>query len=243
MVYAIPNVRVECVAAKSAAPRGWLRSVSHTYTAFVVQSFIDELAAAAKKDPFAFRMDMLREPRKVRVAGEDEVVEIDTARLRRVLEVAAEKSGWGKPLAKGHAYGLAHHYSFHSYVAQVAEVSVERGVPRVHRVVCAVDCGIAVNPDGVKAQLEGGILFGLSALREEITLDGGRVVQSNYHDYPVLRMAESPAIEVHIVPSAEPPSGVGEPGVPPILPAVTNAIYAATGKRIRRLPIRTADLA
>jgi isoquinoline 1-oxidoreductase beta subunit len=243
MAYAIPNVRVECVAAKSAAPRGWLRSVSHTYTAFVVQSFIDELAAAAKKDPLAFRLEMLGDPRKVRVASEDEVVQIDTARLRRVLELAAEKAGWGRPLAKGHALGLAHHYSFHSYVAQVAEVSVERGMPRVHRVVCAVDCGMAVNPNGVKAQLEGGVVYGLSALHEEITLERGRVTQSNYHDYPVLRMAESPLIEVHIVPSAEAPTGVGEPGVPPVLPAVTNAIFAATGKRIRRLPIRAGDLA
>lgn len=242
MVYSIPNVRVECAAAKSAAPRGWLRSVAHTYTAFVVQSFIDELAAAARKDPLEFRLNMLREPRKVRVASEDETVYIDTARLRRVLEVAAEKAGWGKPLDKGRARGLAHHYCFHSYMAHVAEVSVERGVPRVHRVVAAVDCGTAVNPDGVKAQIEGGAIYGLSALYEEITLDRGRVTQSNYHDYPVLRMAESPLIEVHIVPSAEPPTGVGEPGVPPILPAVCNAIFAATGKRIRRLPLRAADL-
>jgi isoquinoline 1-oxidoreductase beta subunit len=244
--YGVPSVRVEYAPAMSAAPRGWLRSVSHTFTAFVVQSFLDELAAAARKDPLEFRLALLREPRKIPVpGGEEEKVTIDTQRLRRVLEVAAEKAGWGKAVPKGHGLGLAHHCSFYTYVAEVAEVSVARDATvRVERVVCAVDCGTPVNPQGVRAQLEGGVVYGLSAaLKSAITLDRGRVEQSNFHDYDVVRLAEAPTIEVHIVPSSEPPTGVGEPGVPPIAPAVTNAIFAAIGKRIRRLPIRAADLA
>jgi isoquinoline 1-oxidoreductase beta subunit len=251
--YAVPNVRVEYVPAASAAPRGWLRSVAHTYTAFVVQSFLDELAAAAGRDPYEFRLHLLREPRKILEAGE-----IDTQRLRAVLELAASKADWpartpparqgrsggqaggGKPLPKGHGLGIAHHYSFQSYAAQVAEVSVDKdGALHVERVVCAVDCGTVVNPDGVKAQLEGGIIYGLSAaLKGEITLRDGRVEQSNFDNYEILRLDEAPLIEVYFVPSTAPPSGVGEPGFPPIAPAVCNAIFAATGKRIRKLPIR-----
>ena len=251
--YAVPNVRVEYVPAASAAPRGWLRSVAHTYTAFVVQSFLDELAAAAGRDPYEFRLHLLREQPKILKAGE-----IDTQRLRGVLELAASKAGWpartpparqrrsggqaggGKPLPRGHGLGIAHHYSFQSYTAQVAEVSVEEGgALHVERVVCAVDCGTVVNPDGVKAQLEGGIIYGLSAaLKGEITLRDGRVEQSNFDNYEILRLDEAPLIEVYFVPSTAPPSGVGEPGFPPIAPAVCNAIFAATGKRIRKLPIR-----
>jgi isoquinoline 1-oxidoreductase beta subunit len=162
-----------------------------------------------------------------------------------VLNLVAEKAGWGKPLPKGIGRGIATHFSFDSYVAQVVEASVENdGTVKVRRVVCAVDCGRVVNPDIVKAQMEGGIVFGLTAaLKTEITLENGRVQQKNFHDYQMLRMFESPAIEVHIVPSEANPTGVGEPSVPPVAPALANAIFAATGKRVRRLPIRASDLA
>ena len=162
-----------------------------------------------------------------------------------VLNLAAEKAGWGKPLPKGVGRGIATHFSFETYVAQVIEASVEKnGKVKVHRVVCAVDCGRVINPDIVKAQMEGGIIFGLTAaLKTEITLENGRVQQKNFHDYQMLRMLESPIIEVHIVPSDVSPTGVGEPSVPPVAPALSNAIFAATGKRVRSLPIRNADLA
>lgn len=167
-----------------------------------------------------------------------------------VLDLAAQNAGWGppgkasRPLPKGVGRGIATHFSFDSYVAQVIEASVEpNGNVSVHRVVCAVDCGRVVNPDTVKAQMEGGINFGLTAaLKTEITLENGRVQQSNFNDYPMLRMFEAPVIEVFIVPSEEKPTGVGEPSVPPVAPALSNAIFAATGKRVRRLPIRASDL-
>jgi isoquinoline 1-oxidoreductase beta subunit len=162
-----------------------------------------------------------------------------------VLDLVAEKAGWGKPLPRGVGRGIATHFSFETYVAQVVEASVEKnGNVKVHRVVCAVDCGRVINPDIVNAQMEGGIIFGLTAaLKTEITLENGRVQQKNFHDYQMLRMLESPIIEVHIVPSDVSPTGVGEPSVPPVAPALTNAIFAATGKRVRSLPIRNADLA
>jgi isoquinoline 1-oxidoreductase beta subunit len=193
----------------------------------VVESFMDELAHAAGKDPYEFRRSLLTKyPRHL-----------------GALELAARKANWGAPLPKGHGRGVALHASFDSYVAEVAEVSVsDQGAVRVHRVVAAVDCGRVVNPDGVAAQIEGGIIFALSAaLKGEITLANGHVQQRNFHDYQMLRINEAPEIEVHIVPSTEKPSGVGEPGVPPAAPAVTNAIYAATGKRIRKLPIRMSE--
>jgi isoquinoline 1-oxidoreductase beta subunit len=208
---------------KSPIPVLWWRSVGHTHTAFVMETFIDELAQAAGADPLTYRRRLLKGHR----------------RHLGVLELAADKAGWGKPLPAGRTRGLAVHESFGSYVAQVAEVSVERGQVRVHRVVCAVDCGVCVNPAGVRAQVESAVAFGLSAaLHGELTFARGRVQQSNFHDYPVLRLSEMPEVDVHIVRSSEKPGGVGEPGTPPVAPAVANALFAATGKRFRRLPFR-----
>jgi isoquinoline 1-oxidoreductase beta subunit len=224
--YDIPNMRIELQTAKGSVPVQWWRSVGSTHTAFSTETLIDELAAAAGQDPVAFRRAMLaKHPRH-----------------RGVLELAAAKAGWGEPLAKGRGRGIAVHESFKTYVAQVAEVTVlGNGGFRVDRVVCAVDCGIAVNPDVIRAQMEGGIGYGLSAaLHGAITLKDGRVEQSNFHDYRPLRINEMPRVEVYIVPSDEKPTGVGEPGVPPIAPAVANALAAATGQRLRNLPLKLA---
>jgi isoquinoline 1-oxidoreductase beta subunit len=226
--YAIPNILVDLHSPKIGVPVQWWRSVGHSHTAFVVESFIDELAHAAGKDPFEFRRSLLtRHPRR-----------------KALLELAAQKADWEKSPEKGMGRGIAVHESFGSIVAQVAEVSVNQaGRVRIHKVVCAVDCGMVVNPEIVKAQMESGIVFGLSAaLHGAITFKEGRVEQSNFNDYPILRMYEMPEVEVFITPSQEPLGGVGEPGVPPIAPAVGNAIFAATGKRIRRLPIRAEEL-
>jgi isoquinoline 1-oxidoreductase subunit beta len=228
LLYGIPNLRVELHTPKNEVPVQWWRSVGHSHTGFSVEAFLDEVAHAGGKDPYQLRRTLL--------AGQP--------RMLAVLDLAAQKANWGSALPAGRARGIATHFSFDSYVAQVAEVSVEQdGTVHVHRVVAAVDCGQTVNPDTVQAQLEGGIIFGLTAaLKTEITLQKGRVQQSNFNDYPMLRMFESPVIEVFIVPSSEHPTGVGEPGVPPVAPAVANAIFAATGKRVRRLPIHPQDL-
>jgi isoquinoline 1-oxidoreductase subunit beta len=221
--YGIPNLAVELHTTKVGVPVLWWRSVGSTHTAYATEVFLDELAQAAGKDPFEFRRGLLtKHPRH-----------------KGVLELAAAKAGWGKPLPAGNGRGIAVHESFNSFVAQVVEVAVGGdGRVKVERVVCAVDCGIAINPDVIRAQMEGGIGFGLSAaLREAITLKAGRVEQSNFHDYSVLRIEDMPRIEVHILPSTAPPTGVGEPGVPPLAPALANAIFAATGKRIRKLPL------
>jgi isoquinoline 1-oxidoreductase beta subunit len=221
--YAIPNMLVDLHTIQVGVPVLWWRSVGSTHTAFSTEVMINELAVAARQDPVAFRRALLK----------------NHPRYRGVLDLVAQKAGWGKPLPKGRWRGVAVHESFNSYVAEVAEISIADGKPKVERVVCAVDCGVAVNPDMVRAQMESGIIFGLSAaLYGEITLKNGQVVQSNYHDYPILRINETPKIEVHIVPSNAKPTGVGEPGVPPIAPAVANAVFAATGKPVRRLPIR-----
>ncbi len=220
---AIPNHRVQLHDVRSPVPVLWWRSVGHSHTAFVMESLVDELAKAAGVDPVEYRRRLL--------AGHP--------RHLGVLNLAAQKAGWGTPLPAGRARGVAVHESFGSYVAQVAEVSVEGGKVRVHRVTCAVDCGIAVNPATIEAQMESGIAFGLgAALHGAITIEGGRVVQSNFDDYLVLRLPEMPSVDVHIVPSRERPGGVGEPGTPPIAPAVANALAALTGRRVRELPLR-----
>ena len=229
LLYGIPNLQVDLHSPKIGVPVQWWRSVGHSHTGFSVEGFFDEVAHAGGKDPYELRRKLLA----------------NQPRMSAVLQLVAEKSSWGKPLPPGRGRGIATHFSFDSYVAQVIEASVDKdGTVRVHRVVCAVDCGRTVNPDIVKAQMEGGIVFGLTAaLKTEITLENGRVQQKNFHDYQMLRMFESPEIEVHIVASELSPTGVGEPSVPPVAPALANAIFAATGKRVRRLPIRASDLA
>jgi isoquinoline 1-oxidoreductase beta subunit len=223
IAYEIPNIDVELSTTKSGVPVLWWRVVGSSHTTFAVEAFIDEVAHAAGKDPFAFRRDLLEhEPR-----------------MKAVLELAADKAGWSSgPLPKGKGRGIAVGEAFKTYVAQVAEVSVDdAGRVTVDRVVCAVDCGIPINPDVIAAQMEGGIGFGLGAvLYGAITLKNGRVEQDNFNNYRVLRINEMPKVEVHIVPSAEAPTGVGEPGVAPIGPAVANAIFAATGTRVHLLP-------
>jgi isoquinoline 1-oxidoreductase beta subunit len=243
--YATANFQIEYSAAKSGVPRAWWRSVEQTPSAFAVESFIDELAAAAKIDPYEYRLRLFDERKPMSSKLWPEGPPLNVKRMKATLKLAAEKASWGTPAPEGRSRGIACFYSFNTYAAEVAEVSVVAGGKfRVHRVTCAVDCGRAVEPDGVKAQVEGGIVYALSAvLTGEITIANGSVVQSNFNDYKVMRMRDMPEVEVHIVPSTERPTGVGEPGLPPLAPAVTSAIFAATGKRIRRLPIRAADLA
>lgn len=226
--YAIPNILVDLHSPKLGVPVQWWRSVGHSHNAFVVESFMDEIAHAAVKDPFEFRRALLA----------------DKPRHRGVLELAAQKAGWGKPLPAGVGRGIAVHESYGSFVANVVEASVDsKGKVRVHRVVSAVDCGMHVNPDTIAAQMESGAVFGITAaLYGEITLKKGRVEQGNFDTYPVLSMSEMPKVETYIVPSREKPGGIGEPGVPAIAPALANAIFAATGVRVRSLPIRAETL-
>jgi isoquinoline 1-oxidoreductase subunit beta len=241
--YAALNFRLDYTPVHSGVPRAWWRSVGHSFNAFVTECFVDELAHAAGRDPYEFRMNLLHEDRKLSwVMWNDPPLE--TRRYRAVLQLAAEKSAWGSPLPKGYGRGIACCCSFGSYLAHVVEVSVEKdGRVRVRRVISAVDCGTAVNPDGVRAMTEGAVNYALTpVLSGEITIKEGAVEQSNFDGYPVLRMSDAPDIEVHIVTSTEDPGGMGETGVPPLAPAVANAIFAATGKRIRRLPIDQASL-
>jgi isoquinoline 1-oxidoreductase beta subunit len=226
--YEIPNLLVEWQKAPAAAPVQPWRSVGHSHNAFVIETFLDELAHATGKDPYEYRRALLK----------------NHPRHLAALDLVVEKAGWSKPIVDGRGRGLAVHESFGSFVAQVAEVSISaEGKLRVHRVVCAADCGPVVNPDTIHSMIESGIVYGLTAaLYGEITLEKGRVKQRNFHDYPMLRIDEMPVVESHIVPSTEKMGGAGEIAVPPIAPAVANAVFALTGRRIRRLPIRTEDL-
>jgi isoquinoline 1-oxidoreductase beta subunit len=222
--YALPHRATEHVLTHEPVPVGFWRSVGHSHNAFFAESFVDECAHAAQQDPFEFRRRLLQE----------------APRHRKVLETVAQKAGWESAPPPGVGRGIALAESFHGIVAQVAEVELHDGQPHVRRVVCAVDCGFAIQPDTVVAQMESAIVFALSAaLHGEITVQAGRVRQSNYHDYPLVRLADAPQIEVHIVDSGvEHLGGVGEPGVPPLAPAVANALFALTGKRLRELPLR-----
>jgi isoquinoline 1-oxidoreductase beta subunit len=226
--YALPNFHVEYVQVEPRGiPTAFWRSVGPSHNVFVTESFIDELAAAAKQDPVAYRSALLAK----------------APRAKAVLELAAEKAGWGQPLPPGVGRGISLQFVFATYMAQVAEVEVKDGNVRVRRIVCAVDCGSVVNPDTVQAQIQSGVIFGMSAaLDGQITLKNGRVEQANFDTYRVLRIDEVPAIEVHIVHNEEAPGGIGETGTSAVFPALTNAIFAATGKRVRKLPIRANPL-
>lgn len=228
--YDVPNFHVDYVLTETGIPVGFWRSVGCSHNGYVAECFVDEMAKAAGKDPVEYRRSLLQ----------------TDSRQRGVVELAAEKAGWSKPLAAGHYRGIAVVESFGTHVAQVAEISIDRKAKtlRVHRVVAAVDCGRYVNPETIRAQIEGSIVYGLTAaLKGEITVTGGRIDQSNFNDYDMVRINETPQLEVHIVQSNDGPGGIGEPGTPPIAPAVCNAIFAATGKPVRRLPIRPEDLA
>jgi CO/xanthine dehydrogenase Mo-binding subunit len=232
--YAIPAITVDFAEVEVPTPLGWWRGIEIVPNVFARECFLDEVAHALKKDPLQFRLDLLGDRGLVKF-GRDEA---DLRRLKKVLQVAAEKAGWGRKLPAGHGLGLAcHGYDGRTYAAEVAEVSVAKGQLRVHRITCAVDCGFAVNPAGLEAQVEGGITFGLSALFTQITWDKGRTVQTGYQDFPLLRLGDMPVVATHIIPSGEAPSGMGEPPVPLPIPAVLNAVFAATGKRIRRVPL------
>jgi isoquinoline 1-oxidoreductase beta subunit len=248
--YKSPNLRIEYSLAHSSAPRAWWRSVEHSSSGFVVESFVDELAAAAGQDPLEFRLKLIGDSRSIPQFGEGpDAPPLDTARLKAVLRLAAEKAGWGKPLPDGEGRGIAGFFSFNTYTATVAEVSLRPRDLKIKRLVCAVDCGRVVNPNGVRAQVESAAIYALTAtLKDAITVERGRIVQSNFNDYQMIRMKEAPPIEVHLVASEEKPTGIGEPTVPVIAPALCNAIFNATRNqkrdvRIRRLPIRAEDLA
>ncbi len=226
--YAIDNQRIVYTESETHVPWGFWRSVDHSLHAYFTESFIDELAVAAGRDPYEYRRELLR----------------NEPRFLAVLDLAAEKAGWGQPLGENRGRGISIHRSFGTIVAEVVEVEVVDGELSIPRVVCAVDAGFAIHPDGMAAQMESGIAYGMTAaLYGEISIRRGAVAQSNFHDYPMLRMDKAPAVETHIINSGEALGGAGEPGTPPIAPALTNAIYDATGIRIRELPVQQHDLA
>jgi len=234
LIYSFPNALVEYVDTTTPVPLGWMRSVYALQMAFASESFIDELAAAAAKNPLDYRLHLL--------AKDEDIKYFDTvwhtARMRGALQLAAQKAGWGKPLAAGHYQGVACFGCFNTYAAEVVEISMENDQPLIHRVVAAVDCGQVVNPNILEQQIQGGVIFALAnALRAQITIDKGRVVQGNFDDYAPIRMNEVPVVEAYSLSSTESPTGAGEPPVPPLAPALCNAIFAATKKRIRALPI------
>lgn len=236
LVYSFPNALVEYVDTQTPVPLGWMRSVYALQAAFASESFIDELATAARKDPLDYRLHLLTKDEDIKYFD----TTWRTQRMRGVLQLAAEKAGWGKPMPAGHFRGIACFACFSSYMAEVVEISMENDQPRVHRVVAAIDCGQLVNPNILEQQIQGAVVYGLTnALRAQITIDKGRVVQGNFDDYAPIRMNEAPVVEAYFVPSTEAPTGTGEPPVPPLAPALCNAIYAATKKRIRTLPILT----
>jgi len=219
--YAIPNSKIDLASVDIAVPTGPWRSVKHHYYAFAQETFFDELAALGKQDPLQLRLELLTDPR-----------------MKKVLQLAADKAQWGKPLAEGHFLGLAVHKSFGTYVAEAVEIALDdQGLVNVVRVVVAVDCGIVINRDTLLAQMEGSVVFGLSAaLKSPITIKDGRVQQNNFYDYPILKMSEMPRVDTFIVKNNESPQGIGEPAVPPLAPALANAIFAATGSAVRSLP-------
>ena len=242
--YEIPNIRFGYTPVDIALQMGSWRSVSHSFNVFAVNAFLDEIASGLGKDPLELQRELIGEPRVVKLRlpfpGRRGEPSWDAGRLRRVLDTAASAAGWGEPLPPGRGRGIACCYFKRTYTATVAEVEVsEDGAVRVPRVVSAIDCGIVVNPDGVEAQVEGAVMDAVaSVLHWEITFENGRVQQDGFGSYPLLRIDEAPRVEVHILPSREPPSGTGEPPYPPVPPAIVNGIFAASGKRIRKLPAR-----
>lgn len=234
LVYSFPNALLQYVQTETPVPLGWMRSVYALQAALASECFMDELAAAVGKNPLDYRLHLL--------AHDEDIKFFDatwkTARMRGVLQLAAEKAGWGKTLPAGHYQGIACFGCFSSYMAEVVEISMENNQPKVHRVVGAIDCGQVINPAILEQQICGGVIYGLTnALRAKITIDKGRVVQGNFDDYEPIRMNEAPSVEAYFVDSHEAPSGAGEPPVPPVAPALCNAIFAATRKRIRSLPV------
>lgn len=224
LAYAMANRTVEYVKIISSVPLGFWRSVGNSHTAFAKECFIDELAHTAHRDPLQYRRDLLKEHPE----------------MIAVLDLAAQQAGWGSSLPAGHYQGLAFHSSYGSHVAEIAEISIEANQRiRVHKVIVAIDCGTVINPDGVRSQMESAVVYGLTAtLKSAITVENDRVVQSNFHDFPLLTMQETPHVETYFIKSERPPAGVGEPGLPPIAPAVANAVFTATGQRLRKLPLR-----